>query len=735
MGSWVVLEVVPYILLFTQVLLGFVGLVFLLSGIDDLFIDLNFLIRASFRRLFVLPRYKRLSVEDLRSASEKAIAIMVPAWDESAVIRRMVQNTLRTLEYSNYHVFVGTYPNDADTAREVDEVAAAFPNVHRTVCPKDGPTNKADCLNWIYQGIRLYEKENEIRFEIFVMEDCEDIVHPLSLKLFNWLIPRVDMVQLPVFPLETRWHDFVSGHYIDEFAENHTKDLWVRERLTNGIPAAGVGCAFSRQAIERFARERNNQLFNIESLTEDYEFGLRLRTFTLKGIFVRQRLEVPESGGGRPKSRRPSKAARIVAVREYFPSTFQTAVRQKSRWVLGITLQGWSNLGWRGDFWTRYMYLRDRKTLVTSLVNVLGYVVVVIQVAIWTLQFLFPSAYRFPPLVEPGGFLWNLLNIDAIFLANRLAWRIFSVGRVYGFTQALLSIPRQICANFINAAAVLRALAQYAQYLRTGSLLKWDKTAHVFPTEAELAVYHQKLGDLLIQRGLISAEQLDAALSWQQQVKRPLGSLLVRMGALGEAQLTETLAAQLHLPVEKLDPRRTPAEVLGALPRRLAVRYSVFPVRVLEDGRLLLATADRLKPRDLLDIETTLGRKVALCLVTRSDLGLALRLGYGLSEEQAAASGQGERVPPQSVHGYRRLGEILVEEEMVPVSVLEAAVEGYATAEPQLFGEYLLRIGVISPEQLHLAMELQSTCGAVSPGPPQAEAADSGRGPGEAGHA
>ena len=91
-------EITSWLLLSAQMLLGFIGVIFLLSGLDDLFIDLNFLFRSLYRKLFVLPKYKKLSPEELRSAAEKPIAIMIPAWDESAVIRPMLENTLRTLE-------------------------------------------------------------------------------------------------------------------------------------------------------------------------------------------------------------------------------------------------------------------------------------------------------------------------------------------------------------------------------------------------------------------------------------------------------------------------------------------------------------------------------------------------------------------------------------------------------------------------------------------------------------
>ena len=49
--------------------------------------------------------------------------------------------------------------------------------------------------------------------------------------LFNYLVDRKDLIQLPVYPFERKWHDFTSAHYMDEFAELHGKDILVREAL------------------------------------------------------------------------------------------------------------------------------------------------------------------------------------------------------------------------------------------------------------------------------------------------------------------------------------------------------------------------------------------------------------------------------------------------------------------------------------------------------------------------
>ena len=130
-----------------------------------------------------------------------------------------------------------------------------------------------------------------MRFEFFVMQDSEDIVHPLSLKFYNFMIPRMDFVQLPVFPLEGRWWQLTVGTYMDEFAEFHTKDLRSRETLAGYLPSAGVGTAISRAAMDYLAGKHRNQIFDITTLTEDYKMGLQLRDFHGKKIFLQQAIE------------------------------------------------------------------------------------------------------------------------------------------------------------------------------------------------------------------------------------------------------------------------------------------------------------------------------------------------------------------------------------------------------------------------------------------------------------
>jgi adsorption protein B len=718
-------EWIPYLWLILKVILVVVAVVFFISGLDDLFIDIYYALRSLYRRLFVAWRYQPLTEEQLLAPPEQAIAVMIPAWQEAPVIRRMLENTVQTFKYSNYHIFVGTYPNDPDTQDEVEVVREKYDHVHRIVCPKNGPTNKADCLNWIYQGILAFEHDNNMQFAIFVMEDAEDIVHPLALKLFNYLIPRKDMVQIPVIAFECSWLDFTCGHYLDEFSENHFKNLVVREFFAKNIPSAGVGCAFSRRAFELAAAQNQNQLFSIDSLTEDYEIGLRLANYNLKTIFVKQafRREVYRKSFWR---QRPYKKVikDYIAVREYFPKDFRASVRQKARWVVGITLQGWVHLGWQGGLRSKYMLYRDRKTLLTSQANMLGYFVVIGILIYWFFIWYFPEAYHYPPLVSSGTWLYYLILADTFFMFVRLVERFFAVHHFYGWGQAFVSIPRFVWGNVINFAATCRALYLFGRYLWTGKLIAWDKTDHVLPTEEELRRYRRKLGDLLLEKKFITLTQLKQALEEQKKRQIPLGALLVQMGLVREDDLIHVLGQQLQLETQEIDPYRIPLEVIQALPRQLAVRYSLFPLEI-SDNKLVAATQNLLSPEELADIEGKIGKRLELRLATRSDLSFAIRMGYdrlqpaptGKLDAAALANLLLERqlVPVEVMaqalkmqrRSYVRLGDILVDQGVLSNESLQEAIKNYSQQPEMQLGDFLIQQQLLTEGQLQRALAIQ----------------------------
>lgn len=528
--------------------LAITAVCFLISGLDDLFVDVYYYGWKLYRRLYVAGKYAPLTEEDLRKPEEKPIAIMVPAWHEHVVIASMLEHTLRTLDYRNYEIFVGTYPNDEATMMAVASVQEHDPRVHRIVCPHDGPTNKADCLNWVTEGIRVYEKTANKQFEIFVMHDSEDIAHPLALKLMNYLIPRIDMVQLPVTPLEVPWRNFTAGTYLDEFAEFHGKDLLVRERVASMVPSAGVGTGFSRQAFDELASKTRNQLFNVETLTEDYDIGFRLKELARKSIILQFRIERAQivRAGLFRKREKVKRVREWVTTREFFPMRFRDAVRQKSRWIVGIVFQGWHRLGWRGGVGMRYMLWRDRKALLGNFINIVGYVLVFAIFGTYLYNAIaHPEASSyFPVLVRKGTWTWYVVLAVTVLMCHRVLQRAIAVYRFAGWGQALLSIPRLVWGNVLNFAAVSRASWQFLKWSITGEKIAWAKTDHAFPDEKQLVEFRRKLGDLLLENRLVSMSQLTHALRIQKETGELLGEVLTRLGYIEQDHLHSTLRMQ-----------------------------------------------------------------------------------------------------------------------------------------------------------------------------------------------
>jgi adsorption protein B len=664
-------------------MLGLIFL-FLFSGLDDLFVDIVYYWRKIYRALFKRKYRRPLTQEQLSSVPEKPLAIMVPAWDESTVIKAMLLNTVGTIQYRNYHIFVGFYANDGATEIAVGEVSELYPQVQGVLVPHDGPTNKADCLNWVFQGIKTYEEGHDIRFEALMLHDAEDVIHPLSLKFFNYLIPRFHFIQLPVFPLATRWFDFVTGTYMDEFAESHTKELRTREFIATTLPSAGVGTAVSREAMDYLAEDGKNQIFDITSLTEDYMFGLRLSRFTGRKMFLQQTLSVGGKLGLVYKGgRRPSEP---LATRELFPHRFSDAVRQKSRWILGITLQGW-RAGWGSTLGDAYYLFRDRKSIVTNLAVFFGYLLVLVSAAVWGLNELF-GIRELPPLVGNENVVYVVAFRTVIVL---LLWRIFNrvvaSMRIYGPLHGLLAIPRLVYGNYLNFVATCVAIRRYVRSRVGGETPGWEKTAHAFPSDEQLRKYHRKLGDLLVDFRMVSVDQLAAALTKQAESGRPLGEILVQEGVIWEEDLVFALAKQKQNFSVEIDPYGVPPAVLALVPKRYAVVHRVFPISQ-RDGLLVVATDRPDLNRVKIELEERLKLKLEVDVrpCGTVDMGYALRNGYA-DHSMVPAS-------PDD-----RLGRKLVLAGAITTSQLQDAVRSQKRSNQPL-GNILEAAGAISSERL-----------------------------------
>lgn len=442
-------------------------IVYFVLGLDSLFFDVLYWAYAA-RQFVKRMIYQHVTKAELVAKPQKRIAIFIACWHEAGVIDRMLRRACSTIEYSNYDFFVGCYPNDVETIECVEAVSHEFPQVHAIINPQPGPTTKTQNLNAVFNGMRFHERMDW--YEIIVMHDAEDIVHPLSLLVYNYLIPRKNMVQIPVFPLEIDVRRMVGWTYADEFAEHQLKDIVLREAIGSFVPSAGVGCGFDRRALERISHSRK-QLFPSKTLTEDYEIGLRLSLAGFKTIHAQIRV-LDETG-----------AKSYVATRGYFPTTQSTAVRQKARWLAGICLQSWETLGWPGGLVTLYALYRDRKGLIANPLTIVGYGLLLASIGMYGLNAIDPTV-AVPTVNLHMPFVRIIFESVMAMTIFRLVQRAYFVGSLYGPLQAILSILRQPLGAIINALATVRAMSLFAKARVRREEMSWQKTSHEFPQDA-----------------------------------------------------------------------------------------------------------------------------------------------------------------------------------------------------------------------------------------------------------
>lgn len=526
---------------------------FALSGLDDLFIDIYFWVRYVWR-LRKMRHYEPLTYERLLVPKEQYIAVLIPCWHEAGVIGTMLKHNCYSIDYKNYYFFVGVYPNDPETILEVQAVANLIEHVQCVVGKTPGPTNKASNLNGIYQYVKAFETRLPEPFEMYVFHDSEDVIHPLSFKLYNYLIPRKDMIQIPVFPLAVNYFNFTHWLYADEFSENHTKDIIVRESIKAHVPSAGVGTAFSKQALQLLVNSSYKQEpFSTDSLTEDYRTSLALRVHNLKSVFVTQfitRMRWKKRSFGRHGYvQKPVKE--YIATRAMFPLEYGKAIRQKARWIIGIVFQEWDHTQWPKDWKIRYSLAHDRKSFITHFINGFGYFLFLF----WLLYSLYTSTKpEYPALSEQfyqHPWVWWLIVAVSCLMLERMLQRMIATHRIYGWLPALLSIPRAFYGNLLNLHALIRAYRIYfttpKQHKTSSIQPKWDKTEHYFPGSHVLIPYRRKLGDLLLENALINQEQLKIAILEQQRSSERLGRVLLRLNLINEVDLRHMLAVQYEL--------------------------------------------------------------------------------------------------------------------------------------------------------------------------------------------
>ena len=146
-----------------------------------------------------------------------------------------------------------------------------------------------------------------------------------------------------------------------------------------------------------------------------------------------------------------------------------------------------------------------------------------------------------------------------------------------------------------------------------------------------------RIGQLLIEKGVITLEQLEQALHEQQKSKGELFcSVLARIGIVSETKSLPLLAKQLGIPYLSLKNCSIDSKLLKLIPARLANRYQILPIGK-EAETLLMAMSDPLDTKALDEVRMLTRCQIQPVLVSFAELEEAIRRHYGVGAETVEA--------------------------------------------------------------------------------------------------
>lgn len=456
-----------YWLYWTDIWMLGTAILCLLVMLDDMFVDvLAIFVKAWPRKI------TQMEFDHMNGLDQKRIAIMIANWHESDVLERMVAGNIKNIDYQNYEILLGVYPNDYETKKVALAAEKKYRNVRVIVNEMNGPTSKGQMINQMVKFVDTYNRSFRSRpYDLVITHDAEDVIHRYALKLINLRSLECDFIQIPVFSLETPLSKLTAGIYMDEFTDSHTKNLLVRDHYNAGVPSAGVGTAVSRSAITRLLEFQNGYFLKENTLTEDYFLGLTCYDLNIKARFIAEYFEYVDVKTGELKRD-------YVATREFFPQKVKASVKQKTRWIMGICLQSFEQENRKSkNLVGAYFLWRDRKGLWSAPLFVSTLIFTVYFLGSYLINGVWPTT-DYEPYNDVLVFLmWTNLVVAVL----RIVERFVLVSKVYNLATASLVPVRWIVSNFINNYATFNAVFQWSRSKIRGEVPKWAKTDHIIP--------------------------------------------------------------------------------------------------------------------------------------------------------------------------------------------------------------------------------------------------------------
>ena len=162
-----------------------------------------------------------------------------------------------------------------------------------------------------------------------------------------------------------------------------------------------------------------------------------------------------------------------------------------------------------------------------------------------------------------------------------------------------------------------------------------------------------KLGDMLLQAGLVSKEQLASALEYQKAIGGKLGVILVKLHFIREDRLAEFLSQQQKIPVVHLGNRKIDPALMKLIPRETAEKHDILPL-LREGNTLTVVTPDPTDYPVIDELAFMTGLKIQTVLATRSEVTKALQnfyYGGGTDKGKAQAGPMGAPAAREAAPG------------------------------------------------------------------------------------
>lgn len=158
----------------------------------------------------------------------------------------------------------------------------------------------------------------------------------------------------------------------------------------------------------------------------------------------------------------------------------------------------------------------------------------------------------------------------------------------------------------------------------------------------------KRLGEILIDSGLITEDVLKKALDAQKKTGEKLGEFLVTKGFATNEQIVEAIRKQLGIDYINLDNVNIRQEIIDIIPEAMARKHELLPLDII-NGRLLVVMSDPLNYFAIEDIRVATGYVVKTSISLRNSIIENIEKYYGKSKAEKAAENYGK------VYGYKKI--------------------------------------------------------------------------------